>query len=338
MKLGVSYIPPHQPIHIEADLKHMKEIGCTDVLFALQENHFQWLNGAIRYGPKIAKDHGLRPSALIWGYANTSGGGRSSKIMLENPDMWQCGEDGKPYGGGFPHPSMCYNNPKAVVKYAEYIEHCKASGFESICIDEPSPQNCFCKWCQQIFFESFSKNIVDSKNSSNYKLFRSNTVINFVANSLKSIKAIDEQLETSLCMMPIDRELFERVASIEYLDVFGIDPYWIRAINGLTLEGAVELTRYAKNLAKKNKKLFELFLCGFGITAGLEKENYLGSKLLAQEDPDYLFTWSFRGGIGLQGEEECDNPEIAWKYTVDLHKQLSQRHVNKTKHLSFVET
>ena len=38
MELGVSYISAHLPNHIEADMKNFKEIGCAEVLFALQEN------------------------------------------------------------------------------------------------------------------------------------------------------------------------------------------------------------------------------------------------------------------------------------------------------------
>ncbi|MBN2456374.1 MAG: hypothetical protein JXB29_07575 [Sedimentisphaerales bacterium] len=324
MRIGVSYIPSHQPNYLEADMKYLKEIGCTDVLFALQENHFQWLNGAVRFGPKIAKDNGLRPTAVIWGYANTTGGGRSSKVMLENPDMWRCGEDGMPYSSGYPDPRMCFNNPKAVSLYTEYVRRCWNNGFEGILIDEPSPQDCFCTRCRRKFAEVFGKNLVEDKNSEDYKSFQQNTVIEFVSASCASIKGVNEKMETSLCMMPCDKPLFEKMATIEHLDVFATDPYWLRPVNELSFEDAIEVTRYAKSLAKNNNKSFQLYLGCFGISAGLEEKIFSGSKILIQKsEPDSVITWSLRGGIGLADPEECDRPEIAWDQIVRLYRDLS---------------
>ena len=88
MELGITYIPVHLPYHIEEDMKYLKEIGTTEVLFALQENAFNALNGSVRHGAKIAKENGLRPYVVVWGYANTFGGGLMSKVMLQDLEMW----------------------------------------------------------------------------------------------------------------------------------------------------------------------------------------------------------------------------------------------------------
>ncbi len=160
MKIGASYIPPHQPIHIEADMRYMKGIGCNQVLFALQENHIQWLNSSVRFGPQIAKDYGMFVRAVLWGYANTSGGGRSSRVMLENPDMWRFDVDGKPFMGGYLNPRACHNNPKTISFFADYIEQCGDYGFESIMIDEPTVQDCFCGHCRKKFYDSYKMDMI----------------------------------------------------------------------------------------------------------------------------------------------------------------------------------
>ena len=326
MKIGASYIPPHQPLHIESDMKYMKEIGCNQVLFALQENHFQWLNGAVRFGPKIAKDYGMFTRAVMWGYANTSGGGRSSRVMLENPDMWRFDENGVPITGGYPNPKACHNNPKTIAFFGDYMKQCSDYGFESIMIDEPTVQDCFCKHCTEKFYDAYKMDLVKSRQSDEYKEFQYDTVIEFVKKSCKAVKDADSSLQTGLCLMPSDRDKFDDTAKIEQLDVFGTDPYWLRPINKLTFEDAVAVSKRARKLADENNKLFELYLGCFGISAGLESKIYSGCKVLIEEsNPDMATAWSFRGGIGLGdlSSEECDNPQLAWSYMERLFKELS---------------
>src|SRR5919197_3706141 len=108
MELGVSYIASHLPHHIQADMKHLAKIGCTEVLFALQGNHIDTLTGALRFGAGIAKEAGLRPFAVIWGYANTFGGGRMSRLLLERPDVGRVSRDGTR------QPMACLNHPALV--------------------------------------------------------------------------------------------------------------------------------------------------------------------------------------------------------------------------------
>ncbi len=326
MKIGASYIPPHQPLHIESDMKYMKGIGCDQVLFALQENHIQWLNGSVRFGPQIAKDYGMFVRAVLWGYANTSGGGRSSRVMLENPDMWRCDVDGKPYMGGYPNPRACHNNPKTVSFFGDYIEQCREYGFESIMIDEPTVQDCFCGHCREKFYDAYKMDIEKSRQSDEYKRFQYDTVLEFVIKSCKAVKAADASLQCGLCLMPSDRDKFDDMVKIDELDVFGTDPYWLRPINKLTFEDAIWVSKRARKLADDNNKLFELYLGCFGISSGLEEKIYSGSKILIEEGcPDMVTAWSFRGGIGLAdlSSEECDNPQLAWDSIEKLYMELA---------------
>lgn len=330
MDISVSYIPPHQPVHLEADFDYMKSIGINDVLFAYQENHFQWLDGAVRYGPKIAQDKGLITRAVLWGYANVSGGGRSSKVMLENPDMWRVDPDGEPYAGQWPNPMACYNNPKTINFYKEYVERCREQNIVEIMIDEPSEQECFCKFCRNLFADKYHKDLVEAKQSQaeEYAQFQADIVIDFVEKSCDAVKQVDSELKTSLCIMPKHRYLFEKLAPITKLDIFATDPYWLRPVNKLPFEDAIDVSKYARSLADNCNKPFELYLGAFGIKAGLEPKIYTGSKeLIEQSNPDRVTTWSFRGGWGLTRnflEEESNNPLKAWESIVKLYKELSQ--------------
>lgn len=321
MELGVSYISAHLPDHIEADMKHLQEIGCTEVLFALQENHLNTLTGALRFGAEIAKEHGLRPYVVAWGYANTFGGGRMSDIMLEDRMLWRIQADGTPL------PLACLNNPRLVGKFVEIADTCRSHGYEGTFIDEPQTQECFCVHCQQRFDAAFGKDLTESLGTEAYRAFQENTVRGYVSQVCRQIKTLDENLKTIACVMPTpphDR-LFEPVASIPELDLFGTDPYWLLSSAfgfDMTLEDAVGFARRVKLLCEQKEKASQIWLNCWRIPAGLEQEIYTGGKALAEVGCDSLYTWSFRGGLGTY--EECDNPEAAWNSVVQLYRELSQ--------------
>ncbi|MCD6232120.1 hypothetical protein J7K28_05800 [Candidatus Aerophobetes bacterium] len=316
MKLGVSYIPSYLPDHIEKDMKYLKEIGCTEVLFALQENHIKTLTGALKFGAKIAKDNGLKPYVVVWGYANTFGGGRMSNILLKDIDMWRIKKDGTPV------PLACLNNPKLIDKFIEITKMCRDNGYEGMFIDEPTPQECFCERCQKLFFDTFRKKLTKSEGTEEYRIFQKTTVKNYTETLCKRVKALDKNQKTITCIMPHDYELFEIIASIPELDVFGTDPYWLVSKGKMSLKDACNYAKLTKELCKEKDKSSQIWLNCWKIPAGLEKEIYTGGKLLAKVGCDSLYTWSFRGGLGT--DEECEHPEEAWNSVVKLYREISQ--------------
>lgn len=257
------------------------------------------------------------------------GGGRSSQVMLENPGMWRCDRNGKPFGGCYPHPQVCYNNTDVSGEYLKYVQQCRTHGIEEIMIDEPSFQTCFCQHCCAYFEQEFGGDLRNmSPEDDKYKAFQKKTVLKFLSTIMTGIKAIDSSLATNVCVMPCDRQLFAETARIENLDVLGVDPYWLRPVNNLTFEDAVNVSKEAKKQAKLNNKRFELYLGCFGIRGGcgLEEKIYQqGKELVREVGPDILTTWSYKGGLGLAGEEECDNPELAWASVVRLYSELSHK-------------
>lgn len=321
MELGVSYIATHLPSHIAADMKHLQEIGCTEVLFALQENHLHTLTGALRFGAGLAKDSGLKPYVVVWGFANTFGGGRMSDLLLKDRGLWRVRADGTPL------PLACLNNPKLADAFVEIAETCRGHGFEGMFVDEPQIQECFCGHCQTQFEEAFGQDLAQSRDTKVYPVFQENTVKEYVSRVCRRIKAVDGRFKTMACVMPMapHDELFEPVASIPELDVFGTDPYWLlgeRFGFGMTVDDACDYAERVKTLCEAKGKASQVWLNCWSIPAGLEADIYTGGKRLAEVGCDSLYTWSFRGGLGTN--EECDDPGAAWNSVVKLYRELSQ--------------
>jgi hypothetical protein len=325
MELGVSYVSAHLPQHIREDMQEIKSIGCSEVLFALQENHFEALTGAYQYGASIAKDVGIKPLAVIWGFANTFGGGRMSNILLRDAKLWRIQKDGTPL------PMGCLNNPFLIQQFLDKMEICHRYGFEGVLIDEPTPQDCFCPFCQKRFIELYGKDLSQSADNpakgSQYHEFQLNTVREYVEKVCKGVKAINPRLQTATAMMPHDKEGFERVASIKEMDVFGTDPYWLvpgaaEFIGITSVKEACQCASDFKAMCASKNKLSQMWLNCWKIPAGKEEEIYTGGKALAEIGYDSFYAWSYRAALGTN--EECERPEEAWAALSKLYRELAQ--------------
>jgi len=317
MELGVTYIAVHLPDHIEADMRQLRDIGCTEVLFALQENHLVYLTGALKYGAGIAKENGLTPYVVVWGYANTFGGGKISTVMLNDTSLWRVLADGTR------SPHACLNNPGLVGKFVELTDLCRANGYMGMFVDEPTPQECFCERCRERFSAAYGKDLARSRDTDEYRAFQKDTVKHYTDNLCKKVKALDPNQKTMACVMPVDRECFEAVASIPELDIFGTDPYWLLPGNKMNLDDAIEYTRQTRAICDERNKISQVWLNCWKIKAGLEDQIYSGGKALAAVGCDSFYTWSFRGALGTN--EECERPDVAWASLTKLYRELAGR-------------
>ena len=315
MDLGVTYIASHLPQHIKADMKHLREIGCNQVLFALQENHLRTLTGAVEFGAAIAREQGLTPYVVIWGYANTFGGGRMSLMMLDDLDLWRVDRQGNRV------PRACLNQTALVDGFVEMTDLCCSNGYEGIFVDEPTVQDCFCEQCKRRFSETYGLDLLECQDTQDYRAFQMDTVVGYTREVCERVKVLDATLTTLTCIMPRDREAFQAVASIPGLDVLGTDPYWLLSKGDTTIEDACDDARLIKEVCRQHSKSSQVWLNCWRIPAGREPEIYTGGKLLAQVGCDSLYAWSFRGGLGTC--EACDDPEEAWSNLARLYRELS---------------
>ena len=316
MQLGVSYIPAHLPWHIERDLGELAEIGCTDVLFAIQENHFDTLHGPLTFGPELARRAGLRPQAVIWGLLNTFGGGRMSTIMLRDTSLWRVGR------GGAPEPMACLNNPGVIDHLEKLIVRLRDAGFETFFIDEPTPQDCLCAYCQQAFRRQFGEELSPTEGDDRYRAFQRQTVIDYIRRGCACVKRVDPKLQTTCCLMSHDRACWREAARVRELDMLAADPYWLIPFLKLSFAQAMDDAKLLKQICGEEGKRSQLWLNCWGIPANVEQEIYRGGRELAAIGFDSLFTWSYRGGLGTN--EQCARPDVAWEQVRRLYRELAR--------------
>ena len=318
MELGLGYIAAHLPRHIRTDIEEMASIGATQVTFTLQENHFLYMRGALEHGAKIAEDAGLWPSAIIWGFANTFGGGRNSRVMLERTDLWRRDRNGEPIA------TACLNNRALVEVFTDFAAQAHKWGYKGIIIDEPQKQECFCDHCQGAW-ESFAGagDLTQAADAISYEVFRADTVRGYCHAVCKALKSIDPALVTMNCMMPSHRNYWAPVADCPDLDVFGADPYWLvpHEMCDYDLDAAIRCAIEMKALCKQLGKKSQLWHGAWWIERGREEELYTGGKELADLGCDMFNTWAFRACEGTN--ETCQDPETAWEAISRLYRGLS---------------
>ncbi len=308
MKTGISYMGHYNPRHIEIDLYEMNILKIDDVLVAIQENDFEHFMGKVRYTPKIAIDHGIRPIAIFWGCLNLFGGGRSSQFLLEHPEGFQANIEGTRSAQG------CYMNPVCLARIKQMIDIIAESGFLGYFVDEPVPlRDCFCPSCCSIFEEWYEGDLLIATDA-NKEVFRRKCVVNYIKTIADYCKANHPQLETMTCLTPDDKDLWKEVAKTNSLDNLGTDIYWVNEER--KVEEMVPTLGELNSVCKLNNKIHHEWLQCWGVQKGKEYRILEQGKILIAEKPDSLYVWAWQGQIGVT--ESCDDPAKAWEYASDV--------------------
>jgi hypothetical protein len=314
MHLGVSYLGAYLPEHLRADLADIRAVGCDEVLVTLAENDFHILPGKVRFTPAIAHDLGLRVLANFWGFACAFGGGRVSRLLTEDPEVWVLGPGGARLGMG------CMNHPALLARAREMVDRCVETGYDGFFWDEPTQQDCYCPHCTDLFAGLYGSDLCTA-DGEQVEAFRLQSIVRYVRTMSDYVKALRPELETATCVMPCDEAAWEPTARIPSLDTFGTDPYWLCLERPLAWVS--ESTRQSLKVCRSHGKRSLMWLQGWMIPAGREREIEEAAWRLAAEGPDALYTWSYRGGLG--SNEACDDPEAAWQVVVEVYRALRER-------------
>ncbi|MFH1093106.1 MAG: hypothetical protein V1739_02990 [Candidatus Omnitrophota bacterium] len=313
MRTGVSYMGHHNPRHVEIDLKDIKSVGCDDVLLGAQENDFVYMTGKLDFFSKLAEEQGLRPLAIFWGAVNYFGGGRSSQFLLNNPKAHQVNQDGS-Y-----NPAGCYNNPDVVRYIKDMIDRIAGLGFAGYFIDEPSPINCFCAACAELFSRHYNSSLHQAERNIRQE-FRRKCVCIYIREISEYIKSHYPDMETLCCIMPHDKMLWQDAAQIKAIDDLGTDIYWVN--NDTNVEQMRPLIRDISNACTMHNKKHHQWLQCWGVQKGKEHRIKEQGEILLDTNPDALYVWAYQGQIGTS--ESCDDPQAAWDAACEILRKAKK--------------
>jgi hypothetical protein len=305
----------HNPQHIETDIREMVELGLDDVLVAAQENDFVHFTGKIRFTPRVAADHGLRPIAIFWGALNLFGGGRSSQFLLEHPEGLQMRADGSRAAAG------CYVNPVCVQQVEAMIDRIAGLGFAGYFVDEPTPlRDCFCPACRQAFDAWVGGGDLTQAPAAQQEAFREQCVIDYVETIADYCQMNHPDLETMCCIMPVDRAMWQAASAIESLDNLGTDLYWVN--DERDVDAMRPIVSEMDALCRATGKAHHEWLQCWNVRRGREPRIMEQGKVLVEEQPDALYVWAWKGQIGTT--ETAEDPLAAWDVAADVLRMAKE--------------
>ncbi|MEK7476684.1 MAG: hypothetical protein AAB152_13770 [Candidatus Coatesbacteria bacterium] len=319
MRFGTAYMGNYYPEAIKSELTDIAKQGFDEVILTCQENDFHHFTGKVEFTPRIAHDLGLKVLVNLWGYASAFGGGRISRLVADHPEVMVVDEQGQPRpsewpAGYFTQPG-CPNHPKVASRAQEHCAAAIKAGADGFFWDEPTKFNCYCTACRACYAKEFGGDLATAPKEKK-AAFRQWSVAHWVEEMSRWVKAQRQDLVTSTCVMPSDRDAWEVAAGCPSLDSLGTDAYW--EFEGRPLEWIREPSRALVDLARQKGKSPHLWLQCWKVHRGPEPEIAEAAKILGSLGPDTLYVWAYRGQLGTT--ETCEDPLKAWKFALQgLH-------------------
>jgi len=308
MRTGVAYMGNIVPKHIGSDMDEMSKLRLDDVFVAIQENDFIHFPGKIKFTPKIAVEHGIRPLAIFWGALNLFGGGRSSQFLLDHPEGHQVGLNEAYRAEG------CYVNSICVDRVKEMIDTVAAAGFQGYFIDEPTPlRDCYCRHCRLKFGHIYDDDLAQGSPELRTE-FRNQCVVDYIATIADYCKSTHPQMETMTCLMPVDKSVWQPASKIANLDNLGTDIYWVNDDNGV--EEMIPIIDELGDMCRLNQKTHHEWLQCWYVKKGQEYRIAEQGQILLRTKPDALYVWAWNGQMGTA--ESCEDPVTAWNYASQI--------------------
>lgn len=346
VEAGVSYFNERTLRHVRDDLRDMVEHGCSYVVHCFTESDVLWYRETMREVIQATHDAGLEAWLDPWAVMGIFGGESLSRFLVDHPDAWQVGTDGRRY------PAACPNHPETRRAMREWVRACAEAGGDVVFWDEPhfagAPMEvvraggyvCYCDWCQQKFRRS-ARRPMPSVMNEEVRRFRELFLLEFLTEMCGEAQRLG--LRNALCLIPTDfegagldayaervRRWWERqgvfrerpwlefgiadwdaAASIAGLDIFGCDPYWYAA--KAEPEPFVRaFSRRAVAVAETHGRQSQIWVQAFAVPEGREEELAMGVRVAAEEGANYVAAWSYEGTASMSAIR-CARPDVVWE-------------------------
>lgn len=333
LKLGASYFGVKAPEFVENDLNEMKDAGCDVVLHTFSERDQKYLLETTREIVELSKKKDLETYISPWGVAGVFGGEAFSQYIVHEDDTRQVLSDGELA------PAACLNNDKFRSFMKEWIEDAVDIGGDVIFWDEPHfflpswyPEwydedswACRCHVCQDIFEEKYGYPMPEEENG-DVEEFKKESIFDFLGEMMDKVKS--EGAKNALCLLPewedIDEveEKWNDFASIDSLDVFGSDPYWL--FMDREFSEYEELAEKVKELADKHGKEAQIWIQAFKVDSENEKDLRKAIEVAYDKGIRNIMSWGYRGTAYISSIRS-ENPDNVWSIIKSSYKDLRDK-------------
>lgn len=327
---GVSYFGNRNPRHFVSDLEELLRHSCTFVLHTFSENDQEYYKDTMQELVSLSKAAGLECYLDPWGAGRVFGGEAYSSFALKNRDACQVLPDGDPA------PACCLNHPKFRAFMSKWIEDSADIAPDILFWDEPHffinlkekdrfpVWYCACPTCSRLFGERTGKSFADATREE-IIAFREDCVVEFLTELCDHTHS--KGMKNAVCLLPlkddgIGMSDWSKVASIESVDIFGTDPYWV--FFDQPLEKYVgDFAREISSLCQKFGKEPQLWIQAYKIPADREDELKEAIAIAYAEGIRNFAAWSYYG-TEYMSYICSDNPKKVWDVLGDVYGEIQR--------------
>jgi hypothetical protein len=271
---------------------------------------------------KATKDAGLTAWVDPWGVGRVFGGEAFSNFTGQNPDSVQIANDGV-----LTH-CACPNAPKFREFMAQWIADAVEIGADILFWDEPhfympswiggrpGTWACICPHCKAKWDEMHPGKPFPTSLDADLKAARDvwlHDLLRFLTD-----KTAEHGIKSGVCLLPMGAnhpdvaEDWESIAALPNVSIIGTDPYWLFAGKEYTLDNYVRPhAEKIMALAKKYNRGAQMWLQGFRVPAGREKELIDAVKVFTDAGCRDVATWGFDACKHISWIRP-DNPDLVW--------------------------
>jgi hypothetical protein len=325
--LGVSYFGNRFPGHAHRDLAVIAAT-CDHVVHTVSEADFHYHKAALDKIFRETRRWKLEAWADPWGLGGVFGGEALSKFLLDHPDHWQRYSDGRPAA------SACLHSRAFRDYVKEWVDVVAGFGADVVFWDEPhyaftwtleweGIYSCICPRCQDLFQEMTGSSM-PPRLDEDVREFRRRSLKGFLEEMMAHARK--KGLKNALCLYAFQgykdyERLWQELASLPAVDIFGCDPYWRWRRGRRRPENHVR--HYAEKLLSTVRpgQGTQVWIQSMRLPAGAEGEIGLAVQAAAAAGVSHITAWSFDGGA-LLDPVLAENPTRVWSETAKAFASL----------------
>jgi hypothetical protein len=315
--LGAAYFGNRFPGHAHRDLVVLAQ-SCDHVVHTVSEADLHYHKAALAQIFLETRKLGLELWADPWGLGGVFGGEALSKFLLDHPGHWQRYSDGRPVA------AACLNSRPFRDFVKEWIDAVAGLGAQVIFWDEPhfaftwpleweGVYACTCGRCADAYAASVGGDMPPKLRPEAID-FRRRLLRGFLQEMTAHARA--KGLKNALCLYAFEgykpyEDLWNDLASLPDLDVFGCDPYWRWHMGRKSPVDHVKHYTDKLRATSRPGQGSQVWIQAMRLPAGAEGEIAQAIHSAARSGATHITAWSFDGGA-LLDPVLAENPQAVW--------------------------
>jgi hypothetical protein len=304
MDITVAYFHPlFRQDMVKSDFAQIRSAGANNLVYALHEQEEQRWPRDIERGLRLAHEAGLKVYLSLGRFGNLFAG----PSYMPSWYTFHHAESLVKDRHGRAHDMTCFNHEAFRSWLFNEVEYyLKSYPFDGILVDEPRVPDitCFCSVCRAL-----CPDITDLQH------FRRRSMIDFLNELFSCVKRVNQQVKTTIVLLPQDLSLIEELASIPALDTVGCHLFW--QLLGEDVSMVETWGMQVVEAVKRNGKRSQLWLQNFNLSEADEEFLEPAFSGLLNAEPDEIacyFYW-----------RNNDNPDHIWQQTRGLLRRIPRR-------------